>query len=100
MHVTKKKMLGVEQVGERDGYNPTEVYKCLVEPDLSVFNDETSVNDAKDSAGLRIDGNKDGRGANIRFGKKYPPFFCCIDYPSPKEGCSNTCLPPPFYRNL
>ena len=35
-----KKLLGVEQVGERGGYNPTEVYKCLVEPDLSVFDDE------------------------------------------------------------
>ena len=40
IEMTKKKMLGVEQVGERDGYNPTEVYKCLVEPDLSVFDDE------------------------------------------------------------
>ena len=36
----KKKMLGVERVEEREGYNPTEIYKCLTEPDLSVFNDE------------------------------------------------------------
>lgn len=38
--MAKNKMLGVEQVKEREGYNPTEVYKCLAEPDLSVFNDE------------------------------------------------------------
>lgn len=38
--MTKKKMLGVERVEEREGYNPTEVYKCLAEPDLSVFDDE------------------------------------------------------------
>src|SRR3989338_7518183 len=38
--MTKKKMLGVERVEEREGYNPTEVYKCLTEPDLSVFDDE------------------------------------------------------------
>ena len=38
--MAKKKMLEVEQVGEREGYNPTEVYKCLTEPDLSVFNEE------------------------------------------------------------
>ena len=38
--MTKKKMLGVEQVEERGGYNPTEVYKCITEPDLSVFDDE------------------------------------------------------------
>jgi len=36
----KKKMLDVEQVEEREGYNPTEVYKCITEPDLSVFNNE------------------------------------------------------------
>lgn len=38
--MTKTKMIGVEHVEEREGYNPTEVYKSLVEPDLSVFNDE------------------------------------------------------------
>jgi len=38
--MTKKKMLSVEQVEEREGYNPTEVYKCITEPDLSVFDDE------------------------------------------------------------
>jgi uncharacterized phage-associated protein len=37
--MTKKKMLGIEQVEEKDGYNPTEVYKSLTEPDLSVFDD-------------------------------------------------------------
>ena len=38
--MTKKKMLGVEHIEEREGYHPTEVYTCLIEPDLSVFDDE------------------------------------------------------------
>ena len=38
--MAKKKTLGVERVDEHKGYNATEVYKCLTEPDLSVFNDE------------------------------------------------------------
>lgn len=38
--MTKKNMLGIDQVEEREGYNPTEVYKCLTEPNLSVFDDE------------------------------------------------------------
>ena len=38
--MAKSKMLGIEQVEEREGYNPTEIYKCLAEPDLSVFSDE------------------------------------------------------------
>ena len=38
--MTKKKMLGIEQVEEREGYNPTEIYKCFTEPDLSVFDEE------------------------------------------------------------
>lgn len=33
-------MLEVEQFEEREGYNPTEVYKCIAEPDLSVFDEE------------------------------------------------------------
>ena len=36
--MTKKKMLVIEQVEEREGYNPTEVYRCIAEPDVSVFN--------------------------------------------------------------
>lgn len=36
----KGKMLDITQVEGCEGYNPTEVYKCLTEPDLSVFNDE------------------------------------------------------------
>ena len=40
VEMAKKKMLGVEQVEEHDGYNATEVYKCLTEPDLSVFDKE------------------------------------------------------------
>ncbi|MBI2100249.1 MAG: SocA family protein [Candidatus Vogelbacteria bacterium] len=38
--MTKKRMLSVGPVEEREGYNPTEVYKCLTEPDLSVFDNE------------------------------------------------------------
>ena len=38
--MTKKKTLDVKQVGEREGYNPTEIYKCLTEPDISVFTNE------------------------------------------------------------
>lgn len=40
VEMTKKKMLGVEQVKEHEGYNATKVYKCLAEPDLSVFDEE------------------------------------------------------------
>lgn len=40
VEMTKKKMLGVAQVKEHEGYNATEVYKCLTEPDLSVFDEE------------------------------------------------------------
>lgn len=38
--MTKKNMLAVERVAEREGYNPTEVYICVAEPNLSVFDDE------------------------------------------------------------
>lgn len=38
--LVKKKMLGIERVEEHEGYNPTEVYRALVEPDISVFSDE------------------------------------------------------------
>ncbi len=38
--MAKNKTLGIKQIKEADGYNPTEVYKCLTEPDLSVFDDE------------------------------------------------------------
>ncbi|MEK7219345.1 MAG: Panacea domain-containing protein [Patescibacteria group bacterium] len=38
--MAKNKILEIEQVEEREGYNPTEVYKCLTDPDLSVFSDE------------------------------------------------------------
>ncbi|MEK7117495.1 MAG: Panacea domain-containing protein [Patescibacteria group bacterium] len=40
VEMTKKKVLGIEQVEEREGYNATEIYKCIAEPDLSVFDDE------------------------------------------------------------
>lgn len=38
--MAKSKTLDIEQIEEREGYNPTEIYKCLTEPDLSVFSDE------------------------------------------------------------
>ena len=38
--MTKKNFLEIEQIEEREGYNPTEVYKCLANPDLSVFDEE------------------------------------------------------------
>lgn len=38
--MTKKKLLSVESIEERDGYNTTEVYRCLVEPDISAFDEE------------------------------------------------------------
>lgn len=40
MEMSKKKVLAIDQVEEREGYNPTEVYRCLVEPDISVFDAE------------------------------------------------------------
>ncbi len=36
----KSKILDIKKVEEHEGYNPTEVYKCLTEPDLSIFSDE------------------------------------------------------------
>ena len=36
----KKKVLMVKNVEEREGYNPTEVYSCLVDPDLTAFDGE------------------------------------------------------------
>lgn len=40
VEMAKKKMLDIEQVKEHEGYNATEVYTCLIEPDLSVFDEE------------------------------------------------------------
>jgi len=40
VEMAKKKMLGIKRVEEREGYNATEIYKCLIEPDLSVFDEE------------------------------------------------------------
>jgi uncharacterized phage-associated protein len=40
VEMAKKKMLGINQSKEMAGYNPTEIYSCLIEPDLSIFNDE------------------------------------------------------------
>lgn len=34
------KSLKVSEVVEKEGYNPTEVYKCVTEPDLSIFDEE------------------------------------------------------------
>lgn len=36
----KKKILEIKTVEEREGYNPTEVYSCVSEPDESVFSKE------------------------------------------------------------
>jgi len=38
--MAKKRILEIEQIKEREGYNPTEIYKCIAKPDLSVFNNE------------------------------------------------------------
>lgn len=38
--LTKKKQIKVDKVYEWDGYNPTEVYKVLEKPDVSLFSDE------------------------------------------------------------
>ena len=37
--MAKQKMISIDQVAEREGYNATEIYKCLTIPDPSVFND-------------------------------------------------------------
>ncbi|HEY4478552.1 MAG TPA: Panacea domain-containing protein [Candidatus Paceibacterota bacterium] len=33
----KSKVMEIDQVEEREGYNPTEVYRCIKRPDTSVF---------------------------------------------------------------
>lgn len=38
--MTKKKLLAVKNIKERDDYNAMEIYCCLVEPDTSVFDTE------------------------------------------------------------
>lgn len=38
--MAKKKLLAVENIKERDDYNATEVYRCIAEPDASVFDAE------------------------------------------------------------
>ena len=38
--MTKRKMLRIDQIAEREGYNPTEVYTCLAEPNVSIFDEE------------------------------------------------------------
>ena len=40
VEMAKKKKLGVTQIEEREGYNPTEVYTCLTKPDLSVLDEK------------------------------------------------------------
>ena len=35
--MTKNEILMVDQIEGRDGYNPTEVYRCVAKPDISVF---------------------------------------------------------------
>lgn len=36
----KKKLIAIENIKERDDYNATEIYRCIAEPDLSVFDEE------------------------------------------------------------
>ena len=38
--MAKKKLLTVENIKERYDYNATEIYRCIVEPDVSVFDKE------------------------------------------------------------
>jgi len=38
--MTKEKSLVINTIKEREGYNPTEVYECIKEPDILVFNNE------------------------------------------------------------
>src|SRR3990167_2382135 len=35
IEMSKKKTLVVDTIEERRGYNPTEVYRCLADPDIS-----------------------------------------------------------------
>ena len=36
----KKKLIAIENIKERDDYNATEIYRCIAEPDMSVFDEE------------------------------------------------------------
>lgn len=36
----KSQVLSIERVPEREGYNPTEIYRCRIEPNMSVFSNE------------------------------------------------------------
>lgn len=38
--MARSKLLAVNQVEEREDYNPTEVYSCIKEPDMSIFSSE------------------------------------------------------------
>ena len=38
--MVEKKEIAVKQVAERKGYNPTEVYRCLIEPDDAALDSE------------------------------------------------------------
>lgn len=40
LDMEKKKMLDIKQREEREGYIPTEIYRSIVEPDISVFTQE------------------------------------------------------------
>jgi len=40
VEMTKKKEISVDSVEEREGYVPTEVYRCLIESDISVLDAE------------------------------------------------------------
>jgi uncharacterized phage-associated protein len=38
--MTKEGLIDIDQLQEVEGYIPTEIYKCVADPDISVFNDE------------------------------------------------------------
>ncbi|MBI5621672.1 SocA family protein [Candidatus Falkowbacteria bacterium] len=44
--MTSKKMLSIEPTDEWNGFNPTEIYKCLVDPNVNIFSkDEIEILD-------------------------------------------------------
>jgi len=38
--MAKEKLLSIDNVEERDGYNATEIYHCIKKPDISIFEEE------------------------------------------------------------
>ncbi|MDP1689147.1 MAG: Panacea domain-containing protein [bacterium] len=38
--MTKKKLIAIQDIKEREDYNATEIYRCIAKPDVSVFDEE------------------------------------------------------------